>query len=79
MGFGNPYGDAWSPELAAQWCVKWGVLVGQHFEGTAGKVNQQPIHPVQRGAGHEADVQLGHALLDVGWRQAGGCRHVFLR
>jgi hydroxymethylglutaryl-CoA lyase len=20
MGFGNPYGDAWSPELAVQWC-----------------------------------------------------------
>jgi hydroxymethylglutaryl-CoA lyase len=22
MGFGNPYGDAWSPELAAQWCER---------------------------------------------------------
>jgi hydroxymethylglutaryl-CoA lyase len=22
MGFGNPYGDAWSPELAVQWCER---------------------------------------------------------
>ena len=22
MGFGNPYGDEWSPELAAQWCER---------------------------------------------------------
>jgi hydroxymethylglutaryl-CoA lyase len=22
MGFGNPYGDAWSPELAASWCER---------------------------------------------------------
>lgn len=22
MGFGNPYGDAWSPELAMQWCER---------------------------------------------------------
>jgi hydroxymethylglutaryl-CoA lyase len=22
MGFGNPYGDAWSPQLAADWCKR---------------------------------------------------------
>ena len=66
-------------QLGTQWCVKRGVLVGQDLNLAVGKVNQYPIHPVQRSAGHEADEQLGHALLDVGWRQAGGSRNVFLR
>lgn len=50
--------------------------MSQHLAGRGIKLGQNAIHPVQRGARHQADVQLWHAgetvvLLDAGHLDAG--------
>lgn len=46
MGFGNPYGDAWSPELVAKWCDRLYTELGiqiMALSDTIGVSNDQTI------------------------------------
>jgi hydroxymethylglutaryl-CoA lyase len=85
MGFGNPYGDAWSPELASGWVEKMVALgvriisladtVGTADAGTIGPLFQAliPRFPeVEFGAHFHASVQGRAAKLQAAWE--GGCR-----
>lgn len=45
MGFGNPYGDEWSPEIAVDWCKKLADLgvTRINLSDTIGKARHQDI------------------------------------
>jgi hydroxymethylglutaryl-CoA lyase len=85
MGFGNPYGDAWSPALAADWVgqmVALGVriisladTVGTADAATIGPLFQEliPRFPaVEFGAHFHAAPAQRAAKLQAAWE--GGCR-----
>lgn len=85
MGFGNPYGDAWSPVLAADWVgqmVALGVriisladTVGTADAATIGPLFQEliPRFPaVEFGAHFHAAPAQRAAKLQAAWE--GGCR-----
>jgi hydroxymethylglutaryl-CoA lyase len=85
MGFGNPYGDAWSPALAADWVgriaergvgiISLADTVGTADAGSIGPLFQQliPRFPDVEFAAHfhAAPAQRG-AKLQAAWD--GGCR-----
>lgn len=85
MGFGNPYGDPWSPELAADWVAKMVDLgVGTiSLADTLGSADQDSIQPlfetliaafpkVEFGAHFHARPAERVAKLEAAWQ--GGCR-----
>lgn len=85
MGFGNPYGDPWSPELAAEWVekmVEMGIktisladTVGTADASTIGPIFSEliPRFPdVEFGAHFHATVEGRKAKLAAAWE--GGCR-----
>lgn len=85
MGFGNPYGDPWSPALAAEWVEKM-VEIGIRtisLADTVGTANAATIGPifaeligrfpeVEFGAHFHATVEERKAKLQAAWD--GGCR-----
>ena len=85
MGFGNPYGDPWSPALAAEWVermVEMGIgiisladTVGTADASTIGPIFSEliPRFPnVEFGAHFHATPEGRHAKLKAAWD--GGCR-----
>ncbi len=85
MGFGNPYGDAWSPKLAADWVAEIaargvGIISLADTVGTADAVTIQPLFEeliprfpnVEFGAHFHATAEKRHAKLQAAWD--GGCR-----
>lgn len=85
MGFGNPYGDPWSPELAAEWVekmVEMGIktisladTVGTADASTIGPIFSEliPRFPdVEFGAHFHATAEGRKAKLTAAWD--GGCR-----
>jgi hypothetical protein len=56
-------------QLGAQRRIELAGGVGQHPHAVAFEVGQHAVHPVERGAGHQADEQVGHAGLA---RRGGG-------
>lgn len=85
MGFGNPYGDPWSPQLAAEWVEKM-VNIGVRtisLSDTVGSAAPQTIQAifeelipkfpaVEFGAHFHATAQARKAKLQAAWD--GGCR-----
>lgn len=85
MGFGNPYGDPWSPDLAAEWVEKM-VAMGIgiiSLADTVGTANPDTIGPlfarlipkfpdVEFGAHFHAHPDEREAKLKAAWEQ--GCR-----
>ena len=85
MGFGNPYGDPWSPALAAEWVEKMvgmGIkiisladTVGTADAATIGPIFQEliPRFPNVEFGGHfHATPEQRKAKLQAAWD--GGCR-----
>lgn len=85
MGFGNPYGDPWSPALAADWVAQMadlgvGILSLSDTVGTADAATIGPIFEelvprfpeVEFGAHFHAHPDLRKAKLKAAWD--GGCR-----
>jgi hydroxymethylglutaryl-CoA lyase len=85
MGFGNPYGDAWTPQLAADWVARMvdmgvGIIslsdtVGTADVATIGPLFQEliPRFPrVEFGAHFHAAPSARKAKLAAAWE--GGCR-----
>lgn len=85
MGFGNPYGDLWSPALAAEWVntmVGMGIRIISLADtvGTADASTIEPIFSeliprfpeVEFGAHFHATVEGRKAKLEAAWQ--GGCR-----
>lgn len=85
MGFGNPYGDAWSPEIAAAWVERIAALgVGIiSLADTVGTAHPETIQPmfdtliprfpdVEFGAHFHARAEERRAKLQAAY--AGGCR-----
>lgn len=85
MGFGNPYGDPWSPQLAADWVEKMVELgvrtisladtVGSADGATIGPIFEAliPKFPeVEFGAHFHATAAARKDKLSAAW--AGGCR-----
>jgi hydroxymethylglutaryl-CoA lyase len=85
MGFGNPYGDAWSPALVAEWVARIAELgigiisladtVGTADAASIGPLFQQliPQFPaVEFGAHFHASPAQRAAKLQAAWD--GGCR-----
>lgn len=87
MGFGNPYGDPWSPELTASWAVrlKEELGIGQlALSDTIGKADPALVESVfdavavgcpglTTGAHLHGRREDAPALMQAAWR--GGCRH----
>jgi len=87
MGFGNPYGDPWSPEHAAEWALRLhselgvgrlalsdtvGVGRPDVIASVCAMVNQSaPLLEV--GAHLHGRKEHAEALMAAAWR--GGCRH----
>lgn len=85
MGFGNPYDDPWSPELAADWVEKMvdmgiGIISLADTVGTADASTIGPIFSeliprfpkVEFGAHFHATPEGRKAKLEAAWE--GGCR-----
>lgn len=85
MGFGNPYGDPWSPQLAADYVAQVadlgvGIISLADTVGTAAPDSIQPLYEalvprfpdVEFGAHFHAAPQQRAAKLAAAW--AGGCR-----
>ena len=85
MGFGNPYGDAWSPKLAAEWVAEIaargvGIISLADTVGTADSATIQPLFQeliprfpeVEFGAHFHATAEKRHVKLQAAWD--GGCR-----
>jgi hydroxymethylglutaryl-CoA lyase len=85
MGFGNPYGDAWSPKLAADWVAEIaargvGIISLADTVGTADAVTIQPLFEeliprfpnVEFGAHFHATAEKRRGKLAAAWD--GGCR-----
>ena len=86
MGFGNPYGDPWSPELAGEWALRLheelGVshlalsdTVGQADEGVIESVCAQVISAspdMTVGVHLHGRQEAAVHLMEAAWR--GGCR-----
>ena len=69
-----PAGCIQCQQLCAQCRIKAATGVLQHF-GALAEIHQYPVHPVQRGAGHQADIELALGRLGedrVHGRSAGG-------
>lgn len=87
MGFGNPYGDPWSPELAGQWAERLhGELQVDHLalSDTVGLGEARVVESVCQqvltacphmtvGAHLHGRREQAVALMEAAWR--GGCRH----
>lgn len=85
MGFGNPYGDAWSPKLAADWVTEIaargvGIISLADTVGTADAATIQPLFEeliprfpnVEFGAHFHATAEKRRGKLAAAWD--GGCR-----
>jgi hydroxymethylglutaryl-CoA lyase len=85
MGFGNPYGDAWSPRLAADWVARMvdlgvGIISLADTVGTADAATIGPLFQaliprfpeVEFGAHFHASPSDRHGKLAAAW--GGGCR-----
>lgn len=85
MGFGNPYGDAWSPKLAADWVGEIaargvGIISLADTVGSADAATIRPLFEeliprfpdVEFGAHFHASADLRMAKLAAAWE--GGCR-----
>lgn len=85
MGFGNPYGDPWSPKLAADWVAEIAGLGVRTISlaDTVGTADAQTIQPIfEELVPRFPDVEFGghfhahpndrRAKLAAAW--AGGCR-----
>ncbi|MEY3444544.1 MAG: hypothetical protein RLZZ519_2825 [Bacteroidota bacterium] len=85
MGFGNPYGDAWSPKLAADWVAEIaargvGIISLADTVGTADAATIQPLFEeliprfpnVEFGAHFHATAEKRRGKLAAAWD--GGCR-----
>lgn len=85
MGFGNPYGDAWSPQLAADWVGKIanlgvGIISMADTVGTADDSTIQPLFEtlirdfpsIEFGAHFHATADGRAPKLEAAY--AGGCR-----
>lgn len=87
MGFGNPYGDPWSPELTAEWAVRLRDGLGiDHLalSDTVGHADAALVEAVfSEAVSASPDVVMGAhlhgraekaaSLMEAAWR--GGCRH----
>lgn len=87
MGFGNPYGDAWSPELAAEWAHRLRAeLDVRHIalSDTVGQAGPELVEQVCRqvvaesaegviGAHLHGRRDRAMSLMEAAW--LGGCRH----
>lgn len=85
MGFGNPYGDPWSPEIAAEWTEKLVQLGIRHIAlaDTVGSADPATIKPLfetllaayphtEFGAHFHAAPQHRAAKIQAAWEA--GCR-----
>lgn len=87
MGFGNPYGDPWSPDHTAEWALRLHEELGVGrlaLSDTVGAGQPDVIESVCTTVIHSApDLVVGahlhgrkehaHTLMSAAWK--GGCRH----
>ena len=86
MGFGNPYGDPWSPEIVAEWSGRLHTELGVRqiaLSDTVGKATEQQVSDVFRavmaalpgceiGAHMHGRPDRALALMKAAWKA--GCR-----